>query len=348
MSSQKERIISEDISQVLKAKISWEKLRNKTVLISGANGFLASYLVFTLHSLNVNSNFNINILALVRNKTRAQEKFSSIKKNFELIVQDVTEPLHYTGKIDFIIHAASQASPKYYGVDPVGTLNANTIGTNNLLVAAKKNKVEKFLYFSSSEVYGVISADKIPTKENEFGFIDPANVRSCYAESKRMGETMCVSWAHQFGVNVSMVRPFHTYGPGMDLNDGRVYADFVSDIVNSRDIIMKSEGTSQRAFCYLSDATAGFFTVLIEGKNGEAYNIGNPAQETSIVNLSEKLVKLFPEKKLKVVSFMNDTPGYIPSAVSRNSPDITKARSLGWNPVTSIEDGFKRTVESYL
>jgi UDP-glucuronate decarboxylase len=348
MSVLKSNIISEDIDYVLNTKLPWERLKNSCVLISGANGFLPAYLVYTLDELNRRFNYNIKIIALARNEAKARNKFSDLSGNFELIIQDVVNPVSYNGAVDYIIHAASQASPKYYGVDPVGTLNANTIGTNNLLELARKNKATKFLYFSSSEVYGIIGNDKIPTSENEFGFIDPANVRSCYAESKRMGETICVSWSHQYGINVSMVRPFHTYGPGMDLQDGRVYADFVSDILNSRDIVMKSEGTAQRAFCYLSDATAGFFTVLLNGADREAYNIGNPSQEISILNLSEKLVGLFPEKKLKVIKFRNEKSDYLPSQVNRNSPDIAKAMALGWKPVTTIESGFKRTVESYL
>jgi nucleoside-diphosphate-sugar epimerase len=163
-----------------------------------------------------------------------------------------------------------------------------------------------------------------------------------------MGENMCVSWSHQFQIPISIVRPFHTYGPGMDLTDGRVYADFVSDIIHNRDIVMKSDGLAKRAFCYLTDATLGFFKVLLEGKDREAYNIGNPDQEISILNLAEKLVKLFPEKKLQVVKYETVAAGYLKSNVNRNAPDIAKAKNLGWFPKVSIENGFKRTVENYL
>ena len=158
---------------------------------------------------------------------------------------------------------------------------------------------------------------------------------------------MCISWSHQYQVPVNIVRPFHTYGPGMDLSDGRVYADFVSDIIHDRDIVMKSDGAAMRAFCYLTDATIGFFKVLLEGKDRVAYNIGNPDQEISILNLAEKLITLFPKKKLQVVKYETVVLGYLKSNVNRNTPDITRAKKLGWFPKVSIENGFTRTVENY-
>jgi nucleoside-diphosphate-sugar epimerase len=164
-----------------------------------------------------------------------------------------------------------------------------------------------------------------------------------------MGENMCVSWWHQYGIPTKIVRPFHTYGPGLSLEDGRVYADFVADIVNNRDIIMKSDGSSRRAFCYLADAVQGFLTILLKGENGQAYNLGNPEGEISILDLAVKLVNLFPEKALKVVRKpVLDNQDYIPSQIPRNCPDISKLSRLGWQPTTSIEEGFKRTIRSFL
>jgi nucleoside-diphosphate-sugar epimerase len=229
----------------------------------------------------------------------------------------------------------------------VGTLNANTLGTHNLLQLACKNDLKSFLYFSSSEVYGQVDGSQIPTKENQYGYLDPTNLRSCYAESKRMGETMCVSWFHQYGIPTKIVRPFHTYGIGMSLDDGRVYADFIANILNDKDIVMNSDGNAIRAFCYLADAVQGFFTVLFKGENGQAYNIGNPQCEISILNLATQLVNLFPEKGLGIAKRDMQNQKYIKSIISRNSPDISKMIELGWQPYTSIEVGFRRTLESF-
>lgn len=343
------KIIDEDLVIITSQDLKWERFRNKTVFISGATGFLPAYLIYTFLYLNDKLNLDLKVIGLARNESKAKEKYSAElkRKDFLLLYQDVCEPVNYNEKIDFIIHAASQASPKFYGSDPVGTLNANVLGTNNLLHLAKKNCVESFLFFSTSEVYGEVPENQIPTKEDEFGYLDPANVRSCYGESKRLGETMCVSWMHQYNIPVKIVRPFHTYGPGMDLNDGRVYADFISDIVHNRNIEMKSDGQAKRAFCYISDATVAFLIVLLNGNNGEAYNAGNPQQEISILNLAEKLVKMFPEKNLKVITQNNSNSGYLRSKVSRVCPDITKISILGWKPVISIETGFKKTIMSY-
>ena len=273
------RVILQDVQTIYQADIEWEKFRNTTILISGANGFLPAYLVESLLYLNkVDPTMNAMIIGLVRNLEAAKKRFADYEgnKHLQFLVQDVSNPIQISSNIDYIIHAASQASPKYYAVDPVGTLKANVLGTLNLLQLALEKKVKSFLFFSSGEVYGQLGPHQIPTPENVFGYVDPTNIRSCYAESKRMGENICVSYFHQYGVPAKIVRPFHTYGPKMQLNDGRVYADFVSDIVNNRNIIMKSDGSAIRPFCYLADATSGFFTVLLKGNSGEAYNVGNP------------------------------------------------------------------------
>jgi nucleoside-diphosphate-sugar epimerase len=174
------------------------------------------------------------------------------------------------------------------------------------------------------------------------------DVRSCYAESKRMGENMTACWHHQFGLSTVVVRPFHTYGPGMDLSDGRVFADFVNDVVSGRDIRMKSDGSAVRAFCYLSDAISGFFHVLFKGSDACAYNIGNNACAISILDLAELLVSLFPEKKLKVIRFEEERgSGYMKSPVQAVTPDIASAMALGWHPGIGLAEGFSRTIRGF-
>jgi len=343
-------IIKEDLEAIESSNLPWEKLAGKTVLISGANGFLATYIVKTLLFLNKKIGNKTKIIGLVRDRKKAKARFANYpgRDDLKLVVCDLTKPISIDQKIDYIIHAASHASPKYYGIDPVGTLLPNTLGTFHLLELARIKNVEAFLFFSSGEVYGDTGERKIPIKEDYFGSVDPALVRSCYAESKRMGEAMCISWHYQYNVPVKIVRPFHTFGPGMKLDDGRVYADFVSDIVHGRNIVIKGNGRGKRAFCYLADATCGFFLVLLKGKIGECYNVGNDKGEISIRGLADLLVSLFPEKKLKVVKKerkKNDS--YLKSTVSRVCPDIAKIRTLGWKAKYSLKEGFLRTVRSY-
>lgn len=345
-------IIDGDIKTIASLPLPWEDLGGRTVLVSGANGFLPAYMVETLLWRNeqVPQSERSMVVGMVRNAERARARFACYEGRLDLrlVVQDVCSPLEVSGPIDYIIHAASQASPKYYGVDPVGTLSANVLGTHRLLELAREKKSSRFLFFSSGEVYGTVTDEQVPTGEGEYGCLDPLDIRSCYAESKRMAENMVVSWFHQFGVPGLIVRPFHTYGPGMALDDGRVFADFVADMVCGRDIVMKSDGTASRAFCYLADAVAGFFTVLFRGETGTAYNIGNERAEISIGALAELLVGLVPEKRLKVVqSVTGSGQGYLKSPVSRVCPDTERARKLGWEPRTGLSDGFLRTIRSY-
>ena len=343
------RIINEDIESIVSHPLPWNKFENKNVLITGINGFIPSYLFYTLLYLIDKKDMNIHIYGLSRNKTQTEIKYEWCMHmhHVHFIYQDVVDPINIDVKFDYVIHAASHASPKFYNTDPVGTILPNIISTYHLLQKAVSDKTERFLYFSSGEVYG--ETPNVPTKEDDFGKIDPFTVRACYSESKRAGETLCKSFHHQYGLETFVVRPFHTYGPGVDLNNGRVSSDFVKNILNKQDIEITSDGNATRAFCYLADATVGFFTVLLKGTSGQAYNIGNPNEEISIPNLAEKLIALFPEFCLKVKGVVpKSASDYLKSAINRNSPDISKAVKLGWVPTTTIQEGFKKMVASYL
>lgn len=345
------KIQDEDFRAILARKIDWARFDGKTVLISGANGFLPAYMVETLLFRNETvPGAGTTVIGLVRNQARAESRFARhlARPDFRLLVQDVCAPLEPGEKVDFVIHAASLASPKFFGTNPVDVIDANTLGTRNLLDLAHRNDAEGFLFFSSGEVYGNLAAHQIPTKETEFGPLDLTEVRSCYGESKRLGENMCVSWHHQHGVRAKIVRPFHVYGPGMDLTDGRVFADFVADALAGRDIRLNSDGLAVRAFCYLADATAANFLILLNGKNGEAYNVGDDNGEISILELAKLVAEIAPRKGTSFVHNYEKPPeGYLKSKISRACPNISKIIDLGWTPEYLIKEGFARTINSY-
>lgn len=342
-------IKQKDSEFILSRNLPWNHLDGKTILISGANGFIPSYIIETLLYFNAKKHGNIRIIGIVRDRKRARKRFAAVmnKTNLKLLFQDVSEPIKLTEKIHYIIHAASQASPKYYSTDPVGTLKANILGTYNLLELSRKNPVKSFLFISAGEIYGNISTIG-KTTETMYGPLDPTDVRSCYAESKRAGETMCASWVHQYGVPAKIVRLYHTYGPGISLDDGRVFSDFVSNIINNENLLMKSDGTAVRSFTYIADVVSACFTVLFQGKNAVAYNVANEKATLSIRQLTKVLVKLFSEKKLKVIfKKRSKKDAYMVSPIKTNYPSTARIKKLGWRPNYSLSDGFLRTIEYY-
>jgi UDP-glucuronate decarboxylase len=350
MSFQLNSIIQEDLATIVSASLPWEEFSGATIVVTGAAGFLPAYMVETLLFLNQHVlKKPARVIALVRNVGSARQRFASYLDNrfLEIIVQNVSDPLTFHDSFDYVIHAASQASPVYYRTDPVGTLSANVLGTYHLLTAAQKYATRGFLFFSSGEIYGIVNNGNAPVAERDGGFLDPTDVRSCYGESKRMGETMCVSWAHQFGVPTRIVRPFHTYGPGMRLDDGRVFADFVRDILKGGPIVLQSDGSARRSFCYLADATLGFFTALLKGKTAEAYNVANPDGECSIGELADRLASVYSSEGITVERRIRTDSSYVPSPILSTLPDVDKLKALNWKISWTIEDGFRRTVDSY-
>ncbi len=340
----------EDLDCIAAAALPWEELAGTTLLITGANGFLPAYMVESALRLNeLRGGRPVRVVGLVRSLERAKKRFAeySGRDDLRLVEHDVGLPWQADCPVDWIIHAASAASPKFYLPDPVGTLAPNVIGTDHLLSLARRAQSRGFLLFSSSEVYGPVPA-RIPTGEDDYGPVDPLNARSCYAEGKRAAESLCFAWFTQHGIPASIVRPFHTYGPGMSLEDGRVFADFVRDICQRRNLRLNSAGTDTRAFTYLADATVAYWTVLLRGRRGTAYNVANDEGELAIVELARLLVSLFPERNLQVETFFPGGP-QSPEVrkLVRSAPDVFRLRSLGWQPRTSVADGFLRTVRYF-
>lgn len=344
-------IIREDLNRIASVNLPWETLRDKTVLVTGGGGFLAAYLIKSLLTINRLNKLNIKVICVARSTRSVAARLSAYlgAEDLSVVQHDISQPLPSDfPRSDFIVHSASQASPKYYGVDPVGTFLANSAGTMYLLEHAVRNQADRFLFFSSSEVYGVPVDSNRLVGEQDYGYLDPMNVRSCYAESKRIGETMCVAWAQQHGLYTSVARPFHTYGPGMALDDGRVFADFVADVVAKRDIVLKSDGLALRPFCYIADATIGFLTVLLTGEKAQAYNVANPDAEISIRDLATVVAGLFPERGISTrfeVPVSSDA--YLKSPILRSCPSIEKIRGLGWSPAIGVSYGFRRTIQSF-
>lgn len=350
------KIIKQDLDTIYTCGIDWSKLKNSTVLITGASGLLGSYMMYMLKYLNFYCNLNVNIIVHCRNylKMKSIIHLFKMEEHITIISGDLLNIKYELDKykiynIDYIIHAASPASSKIYGIDPLSVIYANVIITKSLLDISLNYELKGFLFFSSGEVCGKV--DKELITEEDYGYLNPMDVRNCYSESKRMGENLCKCYNYQYKVPAVIVRPDHTYGPTIDLkNDDRVFSEFIYNIINNENIIMKSDGSPIRTFNYISDATEGFFRVLLDGRSGECYNISNNDCRISIKDLANLLVSLYPEKNLKVIHKKRDvTNKYLENKNKLCSTLSTKkVETLGYKCKIGIREGFKRTIQSFL
>jgi UDP-glucuronate decarboxylase len=305
----------------------------KKILITGATGFLCSKLARKF--LDEGS----RVWGLTRNRVRAKELFGK-DPLWTPIYQDVCETLSLDVNFDFIIHGASPASPQLYKNFPVDIIKPNTVGTLKMLEYALKYKPKKFMFVSSAAVYG----DKLrdACDEHISGSGNPLELRSCYEESKRMGENLVISFGHQYDIDTVIIRPYHVYGPGMALGDGRVISDFVENAVNNQPIVIRGDGLTTRTLLYIDDFVGGSLKVLFDGKRGEAYNIGNPHVELSTLEMAEVISKIY---NLEININMPKKEGYLPSPIDKMPINVARIMSLGWNPKVDFPEGIAKTIE---
>ena len=334
-------ILREDIENILKQDLNWEKFRSSNILITGASGMVGGYMMRTLCRLNETGSFGMNIYVLVRHPEKIPEE---LKSSVNVIKQSVIEPINSDVKFDFVIHTASPASPLIMKKDPVGTIAANTIGTYNTLEAARKGSGKGYLFISSREIYGQPYENQKVFTEDTYGFVDPLNVRSCYPEGKKAAETMCVCYKEQYGINVKIARLAHTFGPGMSVDDGRVQADFLRNVINNQDIVLKSDGSAIRTYTYIADAAGALFRILLDSDD-VVYNISSEESTVSIKQLAEAMAGAFPERNLKLVFDIPEdqkNQGTAPFTIGILSSE--KIKSIGWKPLYLLDEGIKRTV----
>ena len=332
-----------------------------TIAITGAAGFLGFYLSKALCHWNtkVEGSEQIRIIlldAFMRGRPAWINELEN-ESTVSVLTKNVVEPVPIElADAHYIIHAASIASPTYYREHPIETMDANVTGLRNILdFSVKRQSTNKpldgILYFSTSEIYGDPDADNIPTNENFRGHVSCTGPRACYDESKRYGETLCVNFSRQHKIPVSIARPFNNYGPGLKITDKRAPPDFANDILNGRDIVLLSDGSPTRTFCYIADAIIGYYKVLFNGQAGEPYNIGNDSPEVSIrefANLNVSVAKHLLNYKGDVKFASSADKQYLTDNPHRRCPDIGKAREqLQFEPSVPLEDGIRRSLIWY-
>lgn len=328
----------------------FEKLKGKSIYITGSYGMITTYLCkFLIYLMD---RYNLSLFFQGRKIDRLQEKYGKYVSTgrVHLLTLDFENNEMPAEKIDYIVHAASAASTKFFLECPVDVLKPNTVGTWNLLKYAQEHKVDKFLYFSSGSIYGEGGVNKAELSENDYGIVDPLNERSCYIESKRLSEQMCRAFWKQYGVPASIIRIVHTYGPTFDIErDSRVVPRTIKKILNNEDVEIYKDPHSVIQYTYIADMTAAILLVLLKGENGEAYNSGGD----EIVKMDDVIEWMFdadPRIKSKLTQKEIDGNYHFAQGKGLNFIKLSnkKIRGLGWKQLYTNKEGFTRTVRSFL
>jgi dTDP-glucose 4,6-dehydratase/UDP-glucuronate decarboxylase len=357
-----DQLLREDLEYVCRSlEREFAVMAGSRLLITGGGGFLGYYLVqAALHWNSTRARGNAIAVTVYDNYMRGVPQWlESLRgsSGLSLVRQDMILPLPADmGHFDYIIHAAGIASPIYYRAQPIKCIDANINGLRNLLEYSLAEReagraVKGLLFYSSSEIYGDPVASAIPTPETYRGHVSCTGPRACYDESKRFGETLCVNFARHHDLQVSIARPFNNYGPGLKITDGRVLPDFARDVLAGRDIVMLSDGSPTRTFCYATDAIIGYYKVLVRGRSGEAYNIGIDRPEISVADLARLVVgharDLFGYTGQVVLGKSAETD-YLVDNPNRRCPVIDKARSeLDYSPTVLPDEGVYRALVWY-
>lgn len=335
-------VYKDDLKNALNGTVNVRKLYKKRILITGATGLIGSFAADVLLYANRTENAGIEIYLLARDEKRLKERFISSlgEKRLHFIIQDVVEPLDLDVAVDYMVHAAGDGFPSAFREHPVETMTPALLGTYQLLQYAGEYGLQRFLYISSGEVYGKIKGSARAFTEEDCGYLDSMAVRSCYPMAKKCAETLCVSFGEQYHISVAVARPSHTYGGCTSVHDNRATAQFLNDAAARKNILLNSTGKQMRSYTYIADCVSGIFTVLLNGMNGEAYNIANADSRVTIAEFAHILSKKTGIdciiKKPDVDEEKEHTP--IEYAVL----DATKLERLGWKGQYGIHEGIER------
>lgn len=342
-------VFKEDMDSILSYEcIEWEQLRDKTVLVTGATGLIGYTLVSSLAYANVKYDLHIKVIALVRDITKARIKFAEQIQYTDcvsFIVGSVENLPKIDINIDYIIHGANPTESAFFVTHPVETITISVRGTINLLELAHAKSIKSFIYLSSMEVYGAPQTDDA-ISETQGTTVDTMAVRSSYPEAKRLCECLCASYSSEYNVPAKVVRLAQTFGPGVAVDDNRVFAEFARNVMHGEDIVLKTAGKSKRCYLYTADAVTAILAVLLLGKDGEAYNIANPSTYCSIVEMAGMMVSAVAKNSIKVLLPHEEisVQKYLP--YHKLNLSIDKIHSLGWRPQVDLIHCYLRLLKS--
>lgn len=337
----------EDIRYVGTLPLPWEKLRDKSLMLSGATGMIGSFLVDVVLEKNLIDGLNCTVYALGRNEQKAKVRFRRFENDphFVFIPYDVKLPFERgdVGTVDYILHLASNTHPMQYSTDPIGTITTNIIGVQNLLDFAVEHNATRFAFASSNEIYGENRGDVEFFDESYCGYINSNTMRAGYPESKRCGEALCQAYKAHKGLDVVIPRPTRSYGPTMLMSDTKAISQFIKKGIAGEDIVLKSAGTQFYSYTYVADAVAGFLTILLKGESGEAYNIAEEHSDIMLKDLAAIIAGINGKKVVFEIPDAVEAAGY--STATKARLDGHKLQALGWTPKYEIKSGIERTVQ---
>lgn len=343
MNYYKSKTYQADLKAALTEVPCLDRMKNRSILVTGASGLIGSYLVDMLLTYNRLEDANIRIYALGRSEERLRERFDGAGADaLVYIAQDVCEKIELEAEVDYIIHAASNAHPAAFSADPVGTILSNVQGTENLLRFGSNHGAKRLLFISSGEVYGQCDENTDAFREDYSGYVDPLQARSCYPTGKRAAETLCVTYTEQYGLDTVIARPCHCYGPNVTATDNRATVQFIDKALKGENIVINSTGRQLRSYCYIADCAAALLTVLLLGKSGEAYNIATSGVTVSVGEFAaivasqsgRALVYAHPEKVTRAAK----------QPMVRQVLCTEKVEKLGWKGSYSVEEGVAHTM----
>ena len=339
------KIYQEDMDFIAGCQsIVWDKLHNKTILVTGGTGLIGSTLINALLYANEKKALNLQIVALVRNTSKAQAMF--VENRSLKFVEGTVEGLpELNMPVDYIVHGASPTASAFFVEHPVKTIKTAVLGTMNLLELAVKKQVQGFVYLSSMEVYGAPHTDAV-IPESQGTTVDTMAVRSCYPEAKRICESLCASYASEHQLPAMAVRLAQTFGPGVAKDDGRVFAEFARCAMHKQDIVLQTAGTSKRCYLYTADAVTAILTVLLAGKAGEAYNAANRETYCSIVEMAQLVADKLAGKAIKVQVPTDGKHEQKFSPPHKLNLDIDKLQKLGWKASSGLVEMYERMIDT--
>lgn len=318
----------EDIKRVAELPYDWGKIDNSTIVISGGTGFIGSFLTNVFRYRNEKCNAQIKVISLSRRGGVSDSTVTYVKS-------DITKPIQYDDKVDYILHLASNTHPKQYAEDPVGTVITNVIGCDNLLKLAVEKSIKRFVLASSVEIYG--QGTETPMAEDYCGYIDCNNARSGYNEAKRTCEALCRSYQSQYAVDPVIVRFARVFGADKKV-DTKAMSQFMDKALSGEDIVLKSRGNQKYSYVYVADAVSGIIKVLLDGVSGEAYNISDDDEGKTLGDYAQ-LMASFAGKK--VVFDIEDNNSV--SKATYALLDTKKVKELEWEPMYKVSEALERT-----